>query len=158
MGYKITLPKDRSFLGIDISDAYHSIDSVSLSGGYVTITVAVYPSREAKYNTGKIQSGIISPKYLDVEDDGFSEIEPDVASETSINYSPIRNVIIPKMGAYTLKISASALFPDVMPYDIEIQKESLYPTVKRLLGHGNAEDVFEETDEEIDIQAMNNQK
>ena len=150
MGYKITLSKDKSFLGIEIIDAYHSIETVTLKDGKVAITVCVYPTREAKYTKGLRKNTVLAPVYQTVDplDESISS-EPDIASFTTVEYQPAVKIVNPKLGSYYLTINAMALFPSGIPFDIQSQKDSLYPVIKRLLGHEGAEDVFEEVEEDV---------
>lgn len=153
MGYKITLPKDKSFLGIEIPDAYHSIEDVTLTDGYIKITVAVYPSRDAKYTKGTMYLSMQNPVYNEtvlLDSGEMAEPQgPDIASYTSISFTPAMKMVVPKLGTYALLIDATALFPDGLPYDLLAQKEALYPTVKRLLGHADATDMFEDSADDL---------
>lgn len=154
MGYKITLPKDKSFLGIEIPDAYHSIEDVTLTDGYVKITVAVYPSRDAKYTKGTMGLSLQNPVFNEIVllDNGepAEPQGPDIASYTSISFTSAMRMVVPKLGAYSLLIDAEILFPEGLPYDLQSQKETLYPLVKHLLGHSEAVDVFEEIEAEVE--------
>lgn len=148
MGYKIDLPKEYSYIGVEILDAYHSIDKVSLDSGKVKINVGVYISRDVKYESYIVQSRMLQPKatievLLDDEGLPIGPIEDDIAQYSTVSYSPQIGVLRTKLGEYRLAISAEKLFPESMPYDLDAQRESLYPTVKKLLGHTGAEDVFE---------------
>lgn len=144
MGYLYTLPKARCFLGDDIMDAYHSIDMVSLANAQVSITVGVYPSRDAKYARGLLERNQrLAPAYLIRALEEDMPQESDVASSTSVSFSPVRPAYAPLLGAYNLVIDADALFPTGIPYDLTGQRESLYPTIKRLLGMEDAVDVIE---------------
>lgn len=161
MGYLYALPKGRSFLGTGFEDAYHSVDSVSLAGGRVSVTVGVYPSREAKYAGGLLRNERIEPTYLPRTDTADVEggapdpdVRPDVASETLVTFVPPRPAVSPSLGRYTLDMAAGALYPEGIPYDLVQQKESLYPTVKRLLGMADAVDVIETVENVIGDDAV----
>lgn len=148
MGYKIDLPKKYSYIGVEIPDAYHSIDKVSLDSGKVKINVGVYISRDVKYESYSVQPKILQPKatvevLLDDEGLPIGPIEDDIAQYATVSYSPKMNVLRTKLGEYKLTIRAEKLFPESMPYDLDAQRDSLYPTVKKLLGHTGAVDVFE---------------
>ena len=152
MGYLIDLPQDRSFLGLAIPEVYHSIDSVELKNSKVEITVGVYMTRESKYTKKAVESKVLAPEYLPAvySDEGelIPQTEPDIASYSTVQFVPIRAMSNAKLGQYFITVSASALYPDGMPYDLDSQRASLYPTVKRLLGHDGGVDVFEVTESE----------
>ncbi len=155
MGYKINLPKEYSYIGIGIPDAYHSIDEVSLDSGKIKITVGVYISRDVKYEHYDVKARIIQPtntvEYLDENGEPVVPTETDMATYTSITYTPKINILKTKLGEYRLSIDALKLFPDGMPYDLDSQRDALYSTVKKLLGHSEAVDVFEPLPEELPL-------
>ena len=162
MGYLYALPKNRCFLGVEIKDAYHSIDGVSLKDGRVSVTVGVYLSREAKYAHGLLAAGRIEPARLprpgaaDAESGAPGpDMRPDIASGTLAAFIPPRPAVSPSLGRYALDIAAGALFPGGIPYDLAGQKERLYPTVKRLLGMEGAADVIETAE---DVAATGDEK
>ena len=146
MGYKINLPKEYSYIGIGIPDAYHSIDEVSLDSGKIKITVGVYISRDVKYEHYDVKARIIQPtntvEYLDENGEPVVPTETDMATYTSITYTPKINILKTKLGEYRL---------DGMPYDLDSQRDALYSTVKKLLGHSEAVDVFEPLPEELPL-------
>lgn len=152
MGYKTTLAKEQCYIGVEVKDAYHSIDEVSLIDGKAVITVGVYASRDSKYETAPVRVGNATP-HRTVDDAQCPDtIFPcadvfDISSFTSIVYVPRLNVMRPKLGEYRLSVTPGKLFMGAMPYDLHSQRETLYPVVKKLLGHADAEDVFEEVPE-----------
>lgn len=149
MGYLIDLPQDRSFLGLAIPEAYHSIDTIVLQGSKVVIEVTAYMSRQAKYTVEKRQAKVLAPEYLPVvyDDDGepLPQEEEDIAQYTSIRFEPYASYVRSRLCEYVLTIDADKLFKNGLPFDLSAQKQALYPTIKRLLGHANGIDVIEET-------------
>ena len=88
MGYLYDIPKDRSILGQAVDQAYHSIDTIVLSGSKVVIEVTAYMSRPAKYTVEKRQSKVLAPEYLPAvySDEGelIPQTEPDIASYSTV--------------------------------------------------------------------------
>ena len=86
---------------------------------------------------------------MDADGEPIVPTETDMATYTSITYMPRINILKTKLGEYRLSIDASKLFPDGMPYDLDSQRDALYSTVKKLLGHSEGVDVFEPLPEEL---------
>ena len=152
MGYKTTLAKEQCYIGAEVRDAYHSIDEVSLIDGKAVISVGVYASRDSKYETAPVRVGNVTPHRTvdDITDHNGLPVSADVfdlSSFTSIVFVPRASFTRPKLGEYRLSIVPGKLFIGAMPYDLHSQRETLYPVVKKLLGHADAEDVFEEVPE-----------
>ena len=148
MGYLYDIPKDRSILGQAVDQAYHSIDTIVLSGSKVVIEVTAYMSRPAKYTVEKRQAKVLAPEYLPVvyDDDGEPiQTEEDIAQYTAIRFEPYSSYVRSRLCEYVLTIDADKLFKNGLPFDLSAQKQALYPTIKRLLGHANGIDVIEET-------------
>ena len=153
MGYKTTLAKEQCYIGAEVKDAYHSIDKVSLIDGKAVISLGVYASRDSKYETAPLRVGNVTPHRTvdDVTDPDGLPVSSDVfdlSSFTSIVFVPRASFTRPKLGEYRLSITPGKLFMGAMPYDLHSQRETLYPVVKKLLGHADAEDVFEEVPED----------
>ena len=153
MGYKTTLAKEQCYIGAEVKDAYHSIDEVSLIDGKAVISVGVYASRDSKYETAPLRVGNVTPHrtvddMLDSDGMPISADAFDLSSFTSIVFVPRARFTRPKLGEYRLSITPGKLFMGAMPYDLHSQRETLYPVVKKLLGHADAEDVFEEVPED----------
>lgn len=148
MGYLYDISKDKSILGQAVNQAYHSIDTIVLQGSKVVIEVTAYMSRQAKYTVEKRQAKVLAPEYLPVVygDDGEPiQTEEDIAQYTAIRFEPYSSYVRSRLCEYVLTIDADKLFKNGLPFDLSAQKQALYPTVKRLLGHANGIDVIEET-------------
>lgn len=149
MGYLYDISKERSILGQAVDQAYHSIDTIVLQGSKVVIEVTAYMSRPAKYTVEKRQAKVLAPEYLPVVygDDGepLPQEEEDIAQYTSIRFEPYTSYVRSRLCEYVLTIDADKLFKNGLPFDLSAQKQALYPTIKRLLGHANGIDVIEET-------------
>ena len=153
MGYKTTLAKEQCYIGAEVRDAYHSIDEVSLIDGKAVISVGVYASRDSKYESSPVRVVNVTPHRTvdDVPDHDGLPVSADVfdlSSFTSIVFVPRSSFTRPKLGEYRLSIAPGKLFIGAMPYDLHSQRETLYPVIKKLLGHADAEDVFEEAPED----------
>lgn len=124
MGILMRLPATDNHIGIDLEDAYWSIDNITIANysgvSYVMFEFNTYASRNAKHlaNTTVPNTNI-----------GFGGSE-------RVTYSPI-------LHKFETSFASSAVFPNGIPITEAGQKDLLYTYLKEYLSLSNYTDVFE---------------
>lgn len=118
MGLSLTLSKNNNNFYHDFIDAYWSLKDINYNTTDCTFELLVYPSREAKLNTGKeIQSIGVGNAYFGTN-------------------------VYPYLYQWTGFAKLTDLFPEGIPVDPNEQKKIIYNYIKQYTGLP-FQDVFE---------------
>lgn len=159
MGFIADIKKENCFLCEEIKNAYYSIESIDVSNKKAHIKVCAYLSREAKKTQKKLmRSTLIEPTHLKVDSTVEQQQQAntisndiaksnDIATGTTIKLTPVSTISAPAIIEITIDIDTSLIKDYLESFDITLQKKGLYKDVKRVLGFGNAIDVFETQEE-----------